>query len=601
MFKRSSKLLAVFLVLFIAVGNLTGCSSNTAASNTGKTESVSEENSGQTNVDSTKESSSGNVSAEDAPDADQTLYLKFDEPLTLDVSDVRNSSEFQILSQVQEGLFRTFTDENGNDVISNAGAESYEVSEDGLVYTFKLRDYKWSDGVPVTAGQYVDSILRLLDPEKAFAYSFMAYDIKNAEKFYNGEVKAEEIGVKAPDDKTLEITLTSPTPYFIKKLANVCFYPVRLDIIEKGSETYATNLTEQVYNGPFTITDWVKENSMVLEKNPDYWDAGNVKLQKVVFTVAEEPATQSLLLESKQLDVAEASAEYVNKWKQLADAGQLNYVSATYPNVTFIGFNQHTGGKSGLMNNAKIRLALSLSIDREEYNQLIYDGINVPAYGLLPYGLLVGDTEFRSVKEEPLKALAGEYNNDPAKLQALFQEGLAEEGKSSDLSQVTLTFITTGATVQEKSSQEYYKQQWEDKLGIKVEINVLADRSTFVTERDGNNYDLLTNGWNGDYNDPMTFIDLWITGSGYAKFFGGYNNPEYDKLFKSLATESNADKRIETYGALEKNLIADNAGVLPLYYTNKQIFIQSYVKNLSTPLFGTNYEFSRAYISGRNN
>jgi oligopeptide transport system substrate-binding protein len=372
-------------------------------------------------------------------------------------------------------------------------------------------------------------------------------------------------------------------------------------VIDKGSETYATSIAEQVYSGPFTISEWVKENSMVLVKNPDYWDAENVKLQKVVFTAAEEPSTQSLLLESKQLDVAEASADYVDKWKQLADAGQLTYISATYPSVSFIGFNQHTGGKSGLMNNAKIRLALSLAIDREEYNELIFNGINVPAYGILPFSLQVGDTEFRSVVEEPLKVLTEEYNNDAEKLQTLFKEGLAEEGKSTDLSQITLTFITTGATVEEKSTQEYYKQKWEEKLGIKIDINVLADRSTFVTERDGNNYDLLANGWNGDYNDPMTFIDLWITGSGYAKYFGGYHNDDYDRIFESLATESDADKRTQIYAELEKNLVADNAGVLPLYYTNKQIFIQSYVKNLSTPLFGTNYEFSRAYISGRDN
>lgn len=601
MLKRKSKFLAALLALTLIAGALSGCSNKSAVNSSGNASATEENNGQQTNVDSDKESSTGDVSADDALDADQTLYLKFDEPLTLDVSDVRNSSEFQILSQVQEGLFRTFTDENGNDVISNAGAESYEVSTDGLVYTFKLRDYKWSDGVQVTAGQYVDSILRLLDPQKAFAYSFMAYDILNAEKFYNGEVKADQVGVKALDDKTLQITLASPTPYFIKKLTNVCFYPVRLDIIDKGSETYATSIDEQVYSGPFTISEWVKENSMVLVKNPDYWDADNVKLQKVVFTSAEEPATQSLLLESKQLDVAEASAEYVDKWKQLADAGQLTYVSATYPSVSFIGFNQHTGGKSGLMNNAKIRLALSLAIDREEYNQLIYNGINIPAYGIFPFGLQVGDTEFRSVKDEPLKALAQEYNNDADKLQALFKEGLEEEGKSTDLSKVTLTFISTDATVQEKAAQEYYKQKWEEKLGIKIDINILPDRSTFVTERDGNNYDLLSNGWNGDYNDPMTFSDLWITDSGYAKYFGGYHNEEYDKIFQTLASESDSNKRIEIYGELEKNLVADNAGVLPLYYTNKQIFIQSYVKNLSTPLFGTNYEFSRAYISGRNN
>ncbi len=591
--KKSLRFLAVFLVLVIAFGGLAACSSKSTDTQTpGETAD---------NSSPTEGASSGADPQEEqnTPDADQTLNLLYNEPLTLDVSDVRNASEFQILSQVQEGLFRTFTDEQGNDVITDAGAESYDVSDDGLVYTFKLRDYKWSDGVPVTAGQYVDSILRLLDPEKAFAYSFMAYDIVNAEKYYNGEAGAEEVGVKALDDKTLEITLNTKTPFFIKKLANVCFYPVRLDVIEKGSETYATSFAEHVYNGPFVISDWVKENSMVLTKNPNYWDAENVILQKVVFTAAAEPATQSLLIESKQLDAVDGVSEYVNKWKQLADAGQLVYKTTTQPSLSFIGFNQHNGGSSGLMNNAKIRLALSLSIDREEYNELIYNGINIPAYGLIPYNLLVNETEFRSVAEEPLKALADEYLNQSDKLKALFQEGLAEEGKDTDLSKITLTYISTGDTVQDKSVQEYYKQKWEELLGIHVTINVFPDRSTFVTERNNNNYDILSNGWFGDYNDPMTFADLWTTTSGYATYFGGYNNADYDKIFDQLATETDEAKRIEIYKALEQNLIVDNAGVAPLYYTNKQIFIQSYVKNLSTPLFGTTYEFSRAFISGK--
>ncbi len=592
--RKNLRFFAVLLTLVIVLGGLTACSSKPAADTPAPTKAA--ENSSPTEGASEE---AAPQEEQNIPDADQTLNLLYNEPLTLDVSDVRNASEFQILSQVQEGLFRTFTDEQGNDVIANAGVDTYEISDDGLVYTFKLRDYKWSDGVAVTASQYVDSIIRLLDPEKAFAYSFMAYDIVNAEKYYNGEVSADEVGVKALDDKTLEITLNTETPFFIKKLTNVCFYPVRLEVIDNGSETYATNFSEHVYSGPFVISDWVKENSMVLTKNPDYWDADNVLLQKVVFTAAAEPATQSLLIESKQLDAVDGVSEYVNKWKQLADAGQLVYKTTTQPSLSFIGFNQHNGGISGLMNNAKIRLALSLAIDREEFNELIYNGINIPAYGLIPYNLLVNETEFRSVVEEPLKALADEYLNQSDKLKALFQEGLAEEGKDTDLSKVSLTFISTGDTVQDKSIQEYYKQKWEELLGIKITISVFPDRSTFVTERNNNKYDILSNGWFGDYNDPMTFADLWTGTSGYATYFGGYNNQEYDTIFNSLATVTEEAQRIDIYKALEKNLIVDNAGVAPLYYTNKQIFIQSYVKNLSTPLFGTTYEFSRAFISGK--
>lgn len=176
------------------------------------------------------------TSASAEKDSKQELNLILLNPLTLDPNDARNASEFQIITQVQEGLVRVFTDENGNEKIEPAGAESWKVSEDGITWTFKLRDHKWSDGKPVTAQHYVDSVIRLLDPEKAFSYAFFAYDIKNAEKYYNREVKAEDVGVKALDDKTLEITLAKAAPQFEKKIGFVCLFPIRLDVIEAGGE-----------------------------------------------------------------------------------------------------------------------------------------------------------------------------------------------------------------------------------------------------------------------------------------------------------------------------------------------------------------------------
>lgn len=186
-----------------------------------------------------EEKSSGKTaesSSEAKPDEKQELVLNNVDCKVLDVNDARNANEFVLLSHVQEGLFRVFSDKDGNDVVENAGCESYEVSDDGLTYTFKLRDYKWSDGQPVTAQHYVDSIKRLLNPENGFSYSFMAYDIENAEAYYDGQASADDIGVKALDDKTLEIKLRANIPFFIKKLTNVCFDPVRLDVIEKAGD-----------------------------------------------------------------------------------------------------------------------------------------------------------------------------------------------------------------------------------------------------------------------------------------------------------------------------------------------------------------------------
>ncbi|MBQ8640389.1 MAG: peptide ABC transporter substrate-binding protein [Lachnospiraceae bacterium] len=539
--------------------------------------------------------------AEEAVEMDevQELNLVFSDLATLDVNDVRNANEFQVLSQVQEGLFRVFTDENGNDVIENAGCESYEVSEDGLTYTFHLREMNWSDGVPVVAQHYVDSIKRLLDPELAFSYSFMAYDIVNAEEYYDGKCTVDEIGVRAVDDYTLEIQLDAAIPFFDKKLTCVCFFPIRKDIIDQYGEDWATDYTMQVYNGPFVIDSRILENEMVLVKNENYWDAENVYLDKVTLTEVPEEATQSLLLESQQLDMVTASTDYVAKWQKMTNEGVLVNISKASPSCNYMVFNHHTGGLSGLMNNAKVCKALSLALDREEMNELIYSGINVPAYGLIPANMMVGEQEFRSLAEEPLYADAMQYVNDTEYLQNLFKEGMAEEGMGDDLSSVTLTIISSGNTTQTQAIQEYFKQTWESKLGVTVVTNICPDSSTFVTERNENRYDMVFMGWNGDYNDPMTFMELFNTGSGYAKFMGGYSNETYDELFNALATISDSEVRAENYIQMEYNLVYENAGIAPIYYKNTQIFVQSYVKNLSTPMFGTEFDFSRVYISGK--
>ena len=410
-----------------------------------------------------------------------------------------------------------------------------------------------------------------------------------------------KIGVKALDDSTLEIKLQANIPFFVKKLTNVCFYPVRMDIIEAAGNqnTYNSDFTKHVFNGPFVISSRILGNEVVLTKNENYWDADNVKLEKVVLKEITETSTQSLLLENKEIDLVKADSDYINKWKGLTEEGVLEHVLVTSPTVNYICFNQHTGGLSGLMNNSKIRLALSLAINREEMNDLIYSGIKTPAYSLIPFDMHVGDDEFRTLAEEPLKKLYDEYAGDDEKLKALFKEGLMEEKGTDDLSTVTLEFIYPNAKVQNQAMLEFFKQTWETKLGIKVKVNIYSDTSLFLNDRNANKYDVLYQGWSGDYDDPMTFFELFNTGSGYARAMGGFSDEGYDELFDTLALESDNAKREETYIGLEKILVADKAGIAPLNFENNQYFVHNYVKNFLFPSFGSNFEFSRAYISGK--
>ena len=550
---------------------------------------------------------SGNVAAsgEEELADEQVLNLVYKDLALLDVNDARNSNEFQVLSLVQEGLFRTFTDENGVDKAEFAGATSYEVSDDGLTYTFHLRkDAKWSDGEPVTAQNYVDSWLRLIDPKKAFSYAFLATDdIAGAEDYYNGYGSDEDVGVKLIDDYAFSATLKVANPSFIKKAGMLPFYPVRKDLIdaaESAGANWTNDYTLHVFNGPFVISERVRENSMTLTKNKNYWDAENVHLTQVNLKVVDESSTQALLVESQQVDILKLSdLEYVDKWQSLENAGILKRVISTAPAVTYISFDQHlaaNGGPSGLMDNAKVREAISLAFDREEYNLLFQNGLSTPAYGLVPNGITVGETEYRSYAGDILngsdkKALA----SDSAALKALFEEGMKEEGVAGTAEDVTLVTLNYSPSTLDNNIYEWYVQQLKTKIGVNVQVETYPDVTGWKEARDAYKYDFYTMGWFGDYDDPANFLGLFVTGNGYARFMGGYSNAEYDKLIANANNTLDEKERLELFSKAE-NLLLTEGGVSPLYFENAQIYQQSYVKNVSYPLFGADFEFSRAYI-----
>lgn len=585
------KVLALTLGLTMACSTFAGCGS----SDTGTGETAGTETAGSTGTTGSTGSKEGALAAS------QVLNLKFTDLSLIDVNDVRNSNEFQVLTEVQEGLFRTFT-EDGKDVMEYAGCTSYDVSEDGLTYTFHLREESmWSDDVPVTAQHYVDSWLRLLNPDNAFAYAELAYSIVGAEEYNMGEGTEEEVAVTYIDDLTFSATLKAPDSAFIKKVGMVCFYPVRKDLIdaaEAAGGNWTNDYTLHVFNGPFIISDRVLENSMTLTKNEKYWDADSVILEQVNLQVVAEDSTMSQLMESKQMDIwTPTDMEYVSLWQSKVDAGELNLASLVEPSVTYLVVDQHEageGGPSGLMRNAKIRLAMSAALDREEYNALFNESMFTPAYSLIPYGINVGEEEFRAYAQEPLAEYA-QYADDTEYLQSLFQEGLDELNYDGAISDVELTVFTYAPTTETTNILEWYKQQLEDKLGVTVKVEVYPDVSTWKTARDAYEYDFYTMGWNGDFNDPITFLDLFRTGNGYAKFMGGYSNEEYDSLIAQAKESQDENERMEAYVKAEK-LLLEEGGVIPLYFSESKIFSQSYVGGLSTPMFGAEYEFSRAYI-----
>ncbi|MDR1588930.1 MAG: peptide ABC transporter substrate-binding protein [Oscillospiraceae bacterium] len=592
--------LALTLALALLTGVVAGCGAQDGSSPSAPTQTGADENGSGAAPQNT-----GDTAAPEDSDGGEKLaavqelnLLLFDNRVySLDTGASHNPFEWHILGQTGEGLFRVFADENGFDVRELAGAESYEISDDGLTYTFKLRDHNWEDGAPVTAQNYVDAFVRVHTPENAFTYSFFYQDIVNAAEALAGAVPPTEIGVRAVDDKTLEIKLTAPAPYFLDKLTLPVYYPVRADLIGADTDSsWGSSIEKTISNGPFKFAEWVRDTSVTLVKNPEYWDADSVRLEKVTLTVVNEDSTRAQLFNAGQLDVVSGAADYFATWKAQADAGEIVRVERFNGRLARLDFPWE-GGTTGLTNNLKIRQALSLAIDRQEAVDLAFNGLQLPAYGLYPTGVSISGTPVRELVSEPLTELAAQYVNDDAALRKLFDDGLAEEGFEGTRADVTLSFFTTDVVESLKVLQEYIKQTWETKLGINVNIDLVTDQGLAYQKMLGFEYDVAySNNISTDYNDPYHWASIWSSTGGTAQYFGGYNSPRYDAALSSLAAESDPAKRAEIYAELERILVAEDYQIVPIYYSQLEYFAQPYIRNFDFTSLVSPYEYSRAYI-----
>ena len=519
----------------------------------------------------------------------QTLNLtESDDPTTLDVNDMRNSNENDILSEVQEGL-TTIQSTNGKDKVVWTGARSSARSADGLTYTFKLRDAKWSDGKAVTAQQYVDSFRRLLKKENAFSQATNAYFIKGAEAYNTGKGSAEDVGVKAINKNTLQIQLAYAYPSLLSDLSSVVYYPVRLDKINQvGNKKWKTDVKDQVFNGPFKLTAWKKNDKITLKKNPSYWNAKKVKLQKVTYTTTDKPSTVLSLMQSGQLDALSASGKQIADFNKLAKSNKLVSRTQNGLGTTVLIMNQHNGGTQGLFKNTKVREAFSLSINRNDYNKAVSDGQDKLAYTMAPPTLNVGSTNYGKYVGNPLKEAQAQYNTK-AKRQALLKEGLKELGKSTDLSKLNFVYLTVGSD----DTGTWLKQAIKEQLGVKVTIKTAPDDASFIQIRNNNQYDLMNNGWSASA-DPNSYLSLWNSNNGFQKFFGGYSSKTFDDLDNKLNGNLPTKERLALYKQLETQLVAKDFGVVPLTNPQSKVYINKSVKNLQTTVFGGTFNYTYA-------
>ncbi len=489
-----------------------------------------------------------------------------------------------VMNNVFEGLYRQDLD---NNPVLGMAAEEPKISDDKLTYTFKIRDdAKWSNGDPVTAGDFVFSWRRLVDPTTAAPYSYMMDGvIANASAVIAGEKQPDELGVKAVDDKTLEIQLERAVPYFKGLLSLAMYYPQNEKFVTEQGEKYASNSDALVYNGPFKLAAWDGTGlSWEYDKNDTYWDKDTVKLDKINVDVVKETSTALNLYDDGQIDRMVLTGEYVQTRQDDPDLKKFPTSS-----VFFLKFNQERNGKATPLANENIRKALSMAFDKQAYADTVLQNGSVPANGLVPAGLAKdpkNDKDFRKENGDLSKY-------DAKKAQEFWKKGLKELG----VDKLDLEFLSDD-TENAKRSSEFMQGQLEENLdGLKITLRNVPFKVR-IDNNDKQDYDIQLSGWGADFSDPINFLELFETGNGNNK--SGFSNEKYDSLLKEISTTSLTDpeKRWEQMLEAEKVLF-DNGAIAPIYQRYWAVLEKPTVKDIGYHLVGADYSYKWTYLEDK--
>ncbi|MGE5632969.1 MAG: peptide ABC transporter substrate-binding protein [Caulobacteraceae bacterium] len=461
------------------------------------------------------------------------------EPPNIDPQIGTDLYSFFVAGHVLEGLVRVYDGK-----VQPGIAEKWEISPDGLTYTFHLRDSKWSDGVPVKAQDFEYSILRLLDPKTAAGYAeVMGFYIKNGEKYYKGEITDKsQVGVKATDDKTLVITLENPTGYFLRLLGFVAFLPARQDLVEKFGEAYAAEPDKMAYNGPYMVKEWKHEESLTMVKNPNFWDADKIKMDTIECPIITDSKTEINMFDAGDVDFSSIPAEMLDTYIQNGKAKMM-------PNggLFWLQFNYSSKTNGQILGNVNFRKAVAYAIDREALVKAVVKK-GTPATRYVPDNIMGINDKY--AKENPLDSLPTKA--DPAKAKEYFDAALKELNLTVD------KFPTLKLLGADTSETRKYCEALQDmllkNLGIKIElVNVPSkQRLQAVKDRD---YEIVYSNWFPDYDDPMTYLDIWITGGGFNR--SDYSNPKYDALIKEAKAATDEKVRQQKMFEAEKIALED--------------------------------------------
>ncbi|MGG2952325.1 peptide ABC transporter substrate-binding protein [Geobacillus stearothermophilus] len=499
--------------------------------------------------------------------------LESQEIPSLDSALATDQVSFIVLNNVMEGLYRLGKD---NKPVPGV-AESYTVSEDGKTYTFKLRqDAKWSNGDPVTAHDFVFAWRRVLDPKTKAEYAYIMYDIKNAAAVNTGKLPVDQLGVKALDDYTLQVELENPIPYFISLTVFGTFMPQNEKFVKAQGDKYGLEANTTLYNGPFVLSEWKHEQGWTYAKNPNYWDKDTVKLEKINVKVVKETATMVNLYDTKKADRVILSAEFVDKYKN-----DKNFHTYLEPSIFWLRMNT----KKEPLNNVNARKAIAMAIDKEAMVNTLFNNGSVVANYAVPKDFVTGPDgkDFRDANGDLVS-----YNVDEAK--KLWEQAKKELGKDK----FTIELLNFDDDVAKKVG-EYLKEQLEKNLpGLTINIKQQPFAQKLKLESNMQ-YDLSFSGWGPDYQDPMTFLDLWTTNNPHNQT--GWSNAEYDKLIKDAKTTLLGDLQARWDAMLKaEKILFEEMPIAPLYQRGRAYLQREYVKDIVIHSFGGDYSYKWAYI-----
>ena len=469
------------------------------------------------------------------------------------------------LTYLFDNLLRT--DKDGKVVPSLA--QKYEVSDDGLTWTFHLRDgLKWSDGSDFTANDFVYSWQRMVDPDVAAPYAetvlgmVEGYDEAIGKPDENGNQTTTpdvtKLKVEAPDDKTFVVHMSHPTPYFDKLATFAALSPVKKDVVEAKPDGWTLDPKTYISTGPFKLAEWKSGSYLMLEKNENYWNKDAVKLDGIKCLLMEDQnAAFSAYEAGDALMIKDIPTQEITTLQKRPDY-RLDPQIGTY----FIDLNNTLDE----FKDAKVRQALSLSLDRKYISETITAGTYTPAKGFVPQGVSDwdGSSWYDHLTDPSVYINVDDYQGNLAKAKELLKEAGHENGAGLP----TIVYSTNDQSYHKKIA-EYLQQVWGE-LGVKVEVNIVEWKS-FTPQRRSGNYQAARDGWVMDYNDPSNILQLTSTGNGNNS--SKYSNPEYDALLEKAANEADPQTRFGYFHQAEEMLMRD-MGVTPLLYYN-EMYLQS--------------------------